>query len=79
MCKGKAAPMKNKQANTGEHQKDNQEVKSQAVPVPPTVLELSEEDLKHVTGGIGKKKPRVAERVVLTYSAVQFMYTEQEP
>ena len=51
MRKEKAAPMKNKPASTNKHQKDTKDLKSQAVPVPPAALELSEEDLKKVTGG----------------------------
>jgi mersacidin/lichenicidin family type 2 lantibiotic len=67
MRKGKAAPMKNKPANTPRHQKDNKDVKRQAVPVPPTAIELSEEDLKKVSGGVS-----------FSYAEIKYQYTQQK-
>ena len=58
MCKGKAFPMKNKQATPGKNQQHKQKLKIPTVPVPTPVTELSEEDLKKVTGGSGADKQR---------------------
>ena len=43
--------MKDKQAKTGKNQKHEKKLKTPAAPVPPAATELSEEDLKQVTGG----------------------------
>jgi len=43
--------MKDKKNKTGKNKKNKTELKSPAVPVPPAASELSEQDLKRVTGG----------------------------
>jgi len=43
--------MKDKKNKTGKNKKNKKDLKAPAIPVPTAATELSEEDLKSVTGG----------------------------
>ncbi len=60
MCKQKESRMKDKKNQKVKRDKKSmktpkKDLKTPAVPVPTTATELSEEDLKKVTGGVGRK------------------------
>jgi hypothetical protein len=60
MCKQKESRMKDKQNQKVKRDKKSmkapkKDLKTPALPVPTTATELSEEDLKKVTGGVGRK------------------------
>jgi len=48
--------MKDKKNNTDKNKKNKKDLKAPAVSVPPVTTELSEEDLKKVTGGAYDQK-----------------------